>query len=94
MRILLLGGDQVLECFSFADPEPGEDVGCRIAVCVLQSVEVLEHVIHGAAQAVWHFAGAALVAVAEIEIPQHGIVQDALQNDILVAGRAGIVDAA
>lgn len=34
------------------------------------------------------------MAVGEIEVAQQGVVQKALQNDVLVAGGAGIVDTA
>jgi hypothetical protein len=36
----------------------------------------------------------ARVAVAEVEVTQDGVVEEALEDDVLVAGGAGIVDAA
>lgn len=68
VRVLLLGRDEVLERLLLADPEPGQDVRRRVTVSVLDRVEVLEHVVHGAAQAVLRVAAAALVAVAEVEV--------------------------
>ena len=93
VRVLLLGRDEVLEGLLLADPEAREDVGGRVAVGALERVEVLEHVVHGAAQAVLRVAVAALVAVAEVVVAQDGVVQEALEDDVLVAGRAGVVDA-
>lgn len=33
------------------------------------------------------------MSVAQVKITQYGVVDEALQNDVLVAGSAGIVDA-
>ena len=52
MRILLLGCDKVLECFLLAEPKSRQNIGCRIPVGVLNGIEVLEHIVHGAAQTV------------------------------------------
>lgn len=49
VSVLLFGCDKILEGFLLAYPEAREDVGRRIAVGVLSGVEILEHVVHGAA---------------------------------------------
>lgn len=91
--ILLLGGDEVFESLLVADPETGQDISCRVAVRVFDGVEVLEHVVHGAAQAVRNLTTAAGVTVAEVEVTEDGVVQEALEDDVLVACGASIIDA-
>jgi hypothetical protein len=41
-----------------------------------------------------YVAVVARVAVAEVEVAQDGVVEEALEDDVLVAGGAGVVDAA
>lgn len=68
VRVLLLGGHQVLEGLLLGYPECRKNVGRSVTVRILRRVKFLKHVIHGTAQALREFAVAALVAVAEIEI--------------------------
>jgi hypothetical protein len=42
---------------------------------------------------VWRFAVAALVAVAEVEVAQDRVVEEALKDDVLVASGASVIDA-
>lgn len=58
VRVLLLGSNKVLEGFVLGDPEAGEDVGSSVAISHVHTPEVLEHVVHGTAEAVLHLAGA------------------------------------
>lgn len=89
--ILLLSRHQVLECLLLTYPESRQNVGSCIAIGVFKCVEVLEHIVHGAAQAMRHGAVVGLMAIAEVVVPEKRIVQKALQNDVLVAGSPGVV---
>ena len=90
--VLLLCGDEVLKGLLLRDPESRQDVRGRVTVSILDGVEVLEDVVQGAAQAV--LGVAVCVAVAEVKVPEEGVVEEALQYDVLVAGGACVVDAA
>lgn len=92
--VLFLGRHEILKRLLLRDPEARQNVGGRIAVCAFQRIEVLEHVVHGAAEAVGDGTLAALMAVAQIEVAQERIVEEALQHDILVAGCSCVVYAA
>lgn len=50
--VLLFGGDEVGKGLFFRDPEARQNVSCRITVGSLLSVKFLEHVVHGAREAV------------------------------------------
>lgn len=76
--ILFLGGNKVLERLFLRNPEPRQYICSGIAVCRLQSIEILKHVIHSTAQTVRDLAVTALVTIAKIEIPKQRIVQEAL----------------
>lgn len=91
--ILLLGGNKVLKRLLLTYPKAGEDTGCCVAVSVLQSIELLKHVVHCTAEAVGLLAVGARMAITEVEVPENGVVKEALQDDILVASGAGVVDA-
>lgn len=93
MGILLLGGHQILECLLFRYPETRENVSGCVAVGSFKSVEILKHIIHGAAEAVGNIAVTTLMAVAQVEIAEKRVVEKALEDNILVASRPGIIDA-
>jgi hypothetical protein len=93
MRVLFFRGHQILKGFFLRDPEPGQDVGCGVAIRVLQGIEILKHVVHGAAEAVRDVAVVALVPVAEVKVAQQRVVEEALEDNVLVASSASVVDA-
>lgn len=93
VSVLFLIAGQLLVGLALGEPETREDVGSRVAGGDLLAVEVLEHVIHGTAQAVLDRAVRILVSVSQIEIPQQRIVHEALEDDVHVACCSHIVDA-
>ena len=94
VSILLFRCHKILEGLLLADPEARQDIGRSVAVRVLKGVKVLEHVVHCAAETVWDLAVGTLVTITEVEVSQERVMQEALQHDVLVAGRTSIVDAA
>lgn len=90
--VLLLGSHQVFKGLILGDPEARQDVSRRVAIGHVSSPEILEHVVHGAAQAILHFAVAARMAITKVEIPENGVVEEALKDDILVAGGPCVVN--
>ena len=74
VRVLLLGRDEVLKCLFLRNPKPGKNICRRVAICIFQSVEVLEHVVHSTAQAVGDIAIIALMPVAKVKIAQQWVM--------------------
>lgn len=92
--ILFFGGHQILERLLFRYPEARENVGSRVPVGVFERVEILEHIIHGAAEAMGDVAVTALMTITQVEVAEKRVVEKALEDNILVTSRPSIVDAA
>lgn len=92
MGILFFGGYQIFEGFLLGNPESGQDVGGRVSVGGLESIEILEHVVHGAAQAVGNLA--VVVAIAEVKVAEEGVMEEALEDNVLVASCTSVIDTA
>lgn len=93
VRVLLLGCYQVLEGLLLRDPEAGEYVGGSVSVSLLLAVELLEYVVHCTAYAVLIRAVVPTVPIRQIVIPKYGVVQEALEDDVLVTCGTSVVDA-
>jgi hypothetical protein len=92
VSILFFGGYQILEGLLLRNPEPRQDVSGRVAVGVLESIEILEHIVHGAAQAVRNLA--VVVAIAEVKVTEERVMEEALEDNVLVASGSSVIDAA
>lgn len=92
VSILFFGGYQILKGLLLRNPEPRQDVSGRVAVGVLESIEILEHVVHGAAQAVRNLA--VVVAIAEVKVTEERVMEEALEDNVLVASGSSVIDAA
>lgn len=91
--VLFPGRDEVLKGLLLRDPEARQDIRGSVPISVFLRVEILEHIIHGTREAVRDGALAALVPAGEVEVAQQRVVQEALEDNVLVAGRTGVVDA-
>lgn len=91
--VLLLVAGKFLVSLPLREPETGEDIRCGVASSDLLAVEVLKHVVHGAAHAVLDRAVCVLVPVTQVEVPEQGVVHKALEDYVHVAGSPHVVDA-
>lgn len=93
VSVLLLVTGELLVGLPLREPEAGQDIGRGIASCVLLSVEVLKHVVHGTTHAVLNCAVRVLVSIPEVEISQEGIMHEALEDHVHVTGGPHVIDA-